>query len=293
MSWFLFCILSIFALATAELMQQKLLNGKDSFSPRTSVVLTFLFQSLLTLPFIIFTPLRNELFIIFEFSTLYKFIFVTFIASFAVIFYLKSFQVKNISVSTIFVSSSILISTSLGIIFLHEGLYFAKILGILFILGSIVSLNIKNASLEKNHWYGLFAGLIFGLAFILDKNIITIGAINPFVYIFWSFSLVALFGFLLKPQEVIKDIANKKLNDYTQIAVSGSGYFLFNFFTFNSYILGGEVGRVDAINNSQIFLIILFEFFILRHKTSLVRKLITAMIAFTGVMILGFSRRFQ
>lgn len=78
------------------------------------------------------------------------------------------------------------------------------------------------------------------------------------------------------------------MKDYKEIAISGIGYFLFNYFTFRAYILGGEVGRVDAINNSQIFLIILFEFFILRQKTSLRRKLITAAIAFTGVMILGF-----
>ncbi|EFK96195.1 hypothetical protein LDC_1793 [sediment metagenome] len=64
--------------------------------------------------------------------------------------------------------------------------------------------------------------------------------------------------------------------------------FLYNFFTFTAYTLGGEVGRVDAINNSQVFLIIMAEYFILKHKDYIFKKLLAAAIAFTGVLVLGF-----
>ncbi len=89
-------------------------------------------------------------------------------------------------------------------------------------------------------------------------------------------------------EEVVNSIKGKKLNVFKPIIISGIGYFLFNLFTFNAYVFGGEVGRVDAINNSQVFLIILFEYFILKHLESVKRKVVTAIIAFSGVFILGF-----
>lgn len=286
MNWFTLSLFSVIALATAELVQQNLLNTKTPFTARTSAVLTFLFQSLLTIPIILFTPLKTELFNIFQSNTIFQVIAVTTIASFGMIFYLKSFQVKNISLSTIFVSLSVIVSTFLGIMLFNESTNLIKFVGIFLVLIAIVSLNYKNAILEKNHFYGLLAGLMFGVAYTLDKSIV--GHINPVVYIFWAFFLVALLGFLFNPREVIASVKNKHISAFKLIIFSGIGYFLYNLLTFNAYVYGGEVGKVDAINNSQIFLIILFEYFILKHKTSLARKLLTALTAITGILLLGF-----
>jgi drug/metabolite transporter (DMT)-like permease len=160
------------------------------------------------------------------------------------------------------------------------------VLGIVLVLLAIISLNVKNLSLEKNHFYGLVAGALFGIAYTLDKKIVQ--SVDPIIYIFWVFTLVAFFGFLFNPKAVIDMVKNARFEYYRPILISGIGYFLYNFFTFSAYKVGGEVGRVDAINNSQVFLIILVEYFIIRHKDNISRKLISAGIAFTGVMILGF-----
>jgi len=69
----------------------------------------------------------------------------------AVIFYFRSFKVKNISISTIFISFSVLISTSLGIIFFSESVNYLKFVGIALILLAIILINYKNSILEKNH----------------------------------------------------------------------------------------------------------------------------------------------
>lgn len=286
MTWFILSLTSVFALAAAELTQQHLLNTKNPFSPRSSAVLTLLCQSLLTIPFILLTPLRYQLFDIFLENTRYQTIIVTLIASVAMVFYLKSFQVKNISLSAIFVSSSVIVSTFLGVIFFKESTSYIKLLGIFLILAAIVSLNYKNSILEKNHFFGLLAGMLFGISYTLDKSIVS--NINPIVYIFWAFFLVALFGFLLNPKEVILSVRGKTLSAFKAILFSGVGYFLYNLLTFNAYVLGGEVGRIDAINNTQIFLIILFEYLILKQKESLGRKLLTALIAFAGILLLGY-----
>ena len=284
MTWFTLSLMSVFALAAAELTQQHLLNAKNAFNARASAVFTFLFQSLLTLPIIFLFSLQGELLDIFHRDTIFKLFAVSAVGSVAMVLYLKSFKVKNISISTIFVSGSTIVSTTLGIIFLNEGAYLSKFAGISLILSAIIILNIRNASLEKNHYFGLLAGALFGIAYTLDKSILL--KINPLVYIFWAFFLVALFGFILNPKSVIDSAREKSARDYKPIIFSGFGYFLYNFFTFSAYRLGGEVGKIDAINNTQVFIIIFFEFFILKYTQSLALKLATALIAAIGIFML-------
>lgn len=285
MTWFTLSLMSVFALAAAELTQQHLLNAKNAFNERASAVFTFLFQSLLTLPIIFLFSLQGELLNIFHRDTIFKLFAVSVVGSVAMVFYLKSFKVKNISISTIFVSGSTIVSTTLGIIFLNEGAYLSKFAGIALILLAIIILNVRNASLEKNHYFGLLAGAMFGIAYTLDKSILL--KVHPLVYIFWAFFLVALFGFILNPESVINSARGKSARAFKPIIFSGFGYFLYNFFTFFAYRLGGEVGKIDAINNTQVFIIILFEFFILKHSQSIVLKLTTALIAAMGIFVLG------
>ena len=285
MTWFTLSILSIFVLAGAELTQQYLLNLENAFTARASAVLTFLFQSLLAIPFLFIFGVADQVFAIFNPAIFPRVLLVTFISSISMVLYLKSFQVKNISISTIFISFSAIVSTSLGIIFFSESTNYLKFLGIALVLVAIIIVNYKNAILEKNHFYGLVAGLIFGVSYVLDKSILL--NIHPIVYIFWSFLLIAVWGFLLGNKAVINSIKNKKLKNYNPIMVSGAGYFLFNFFTFTAYGIGGEVGRIDAINNAQVFLIILFEFFVLKQTRGTARKLFSAGLAILGIFILG------
>ena len=155
MTWFIFSLLSILALATAELTQQHLLYLKNGFNARTSAVLTFLFQSLIAIPFLFIFGLSDQIFSIFNQDIFPRVLLVTFISSIAMILYLKSFKVKNISISVIFISSSIIVSTFLGIIFFSESLDSLKFLGIALVLMAIVVVNYKNVTLEKNHLFGL------------------------------------------------------------------------------------------------------------------------------------------
>lgn len=286
MSWFSFAIFSIFALALAELTQQHLLNLKNGFTARASAVLTFAFQGVLVVPLLFLLGLENQIFSFFGTSVWQRIFLVTFLASIGMIFYLKSFRVKNISLSAVLISSSVIVSTILGIIFFSESIAIMKFCGIVSILLAIVIVNFKNPIFEKNHIFGLFAGLIFGVAYTIDKSILQHG-IHPLIYIFWSFPLVAAWGFLFGFREVIGSVKKKNLIAYAPIAISGIGYLLYNFFTFSAYSVGGEVGRVDAINTAYIFIIIIFEYFFLKHKSGMTRKLLAATLAVLGIFILG------
>ncbi|EKE11843.1 MAG: hypothetical protein ACD_15C00014G0002 [uncultured bacterium] len=288
MTWFVFSVLSVFALAVAELMQQHLLNLKNAFNARTSAVLTFLFQSILSIPLLFALGISDQISSIFNATVFPKIMIVSFLGSLAMIFYLRSFRVKSISISAIFISLSAVVSTFLGIIFFSESVSYLKFIGIALVLAAIIVVNYKNAILEKNNLYGLVAGIIFGILYTLDKSIVL--DIHPLIYIFWSFFMLSLWGFVMGRKDVINSVRKKNFSAYKPIMASAVGYFLYNFFTFTAYRFGGEVGRIDAINNSQIFLIILFEFFILKHTKGIARKLLAASLAIAGIFILGFTR---
>lgn len=285
MNWFTFSLLSITALATAELLQQKLLNDDNEIDPRSSAVITFGIQTLLALPIIYFFGLGKYFLDVFDKDVFGYLLLTSFTASIAMVFYLKSFMVKNISFSSMLISFSVVVSTILGTLIFNEVLSWQKLVGITLILLAIVSLNYKNVNLEKNHLFGLLAGLFFGVTYTFDKLVVL--ETHPMIYLFWSFLFVVLLGFAQNPKSVI--LASKKLRkvDLKHLLISGSGYFVYNICTFFAYSVGGEVGRVDAINNSQVFLIILVEYFILNQKKDMVRKIITAIVAFAGVYILG------
>ena len=278
--------MSVAALAIAELMQQHLLNADNQIDERTSGVFTFLVQSIIALPLIFILGVSEQLFDVFSPKVLPAMLLANLIGSVAMIFYLRSFRVKNISTSNIFISLSIVVSAILGILIFNEGFYFYKLLGLSLVLIAIISLNIKNLHLEKNHYYGLIAGGMFGITYTIDKFVVLNS--HPLIYMFWAFLFVAIFGFLISPRSVIRSTKASKANDFKPVLLSGVGYLFYNLFTFSAYSMGGEVGRVDAINNSQVFIVILVEYFIFKHTKGTVRKLLTAIVAGIGVAILGY-----
>lgn len=285
MSWFYFSLLSITALALGDLTQQHILNSSSRINERMSGALTFFVQSMATIPIILILGLTPSFFEIFSKGLYPNLLVVTVIGSTALLFYLKSFKVKNISISTILVSSSVIVSTFLGIVFFKESINLYKFIGIAFILGAIFYLNFRNSIIEKNHIYGLFAGLLFGTMYTLDKSIVI--NTHPIIYIFWAFLLTSIFAFSVGIKENTRILTTLTFTDFKPILISAAGYFFYNICTFFAYKVGGEVGRVDAINNSQVFLIILVEYFVFKQREEILKKVLSATAAIFGILILG------
>lgn len=285
MSWFALSLFSVFALATAELSQQYLLNKKNGFSAPVSLVLTVLVVAIFCFPVILFTGKLTEISLLFSNSVSLFVVLSGFLGALSTQFYFRSFQVKNISVSTIFISLSAVVSTFLGILFLGEGVGLSKFFGVFLILSAIIFLNFKNRTIEKKHLFGLVAGVIFGISYTVDNFVVA--SVSPVVYLFVQCLMMAFFGVLIAFNEFAASIKSSSASAYKPVVVSGFAYFLYNLATYTAYSIGGEVGRIDAINNSQVFLIILFEIFILRNSKDSLRKIICALLAISGVVILG------
>lgn len=285
MNWFVFTLISISALAIAELVQQKLLNDENDIDPNSSTVVTFGILTLLAIPAIFLFGEGANFFTVFDPKVFWYLVASSITATAAMFFYLRSFVVKNISFSTMLISFSVVVSTVLGILIFNESIEILKLIGIGLVLVAIAILNFNNAQLEKNNLYGLLAGVFFGITYTFDKMVIL--EIHPIVYLFWSYLFVVFLSYVQAPKAVNSAIKSLRIVDIRNVLISGAGYFVFNICTFFAYSVGGEVGRVDAINNTQVFLIILAEYFILKQRDGMVRKLVTACIAIAGVFILG------
>lgn len=210
MSWFQLALLSIFALALAELTQQHLLAQKRAFNERTSAVFTFLFQGIIALPILHAFGFGDELFSVFSDKRILGYILIVdFIASIGMVYYLRSFKVRNISISTILVSISVIVSTTIGILFINEGLTLYKLFGIALILISIVVVNLRNFEFERNHLFALIGGVLFGVTYSLDKVIVQ--SISPIIYIFWSFIFVSSMGFAMGSKTVRKGLTGSEV----------------------------------------------------------------------------------
>ena len=284
-NWFIFCLLSVFALATAELIQQYVINSDtNEIDDKASGFLTFGLPAVLMFPLIL-NQFKWQTFIIFNLNILPFFLIATAASALGTVFYLKSFNVKSISYSTIFVSSSAIFSTILGIIIYGESVLPLKFLGIGLILGGIILTNIKNEVFEKQSLWGLLAGFFYGTLYICDKWFVT--EIDPLLYLFWSLLFTALILLIFNPVHIINKLPKLKVRDIRVILMSGFAYLIYNLFTFLAYNNGGEVGRVDAINNSQIFLIIIFEIIFMHQKEHAVRKILSFLLAISGIVILS------
>ena len=72
--------------------------------------------------------------------------------------------------------------------------------------------------------------------------------------------------------------------------ISAVTFLIWNKLNFLAYTVGGEVGKIDSINNSVVFVIILLEIIVLKVRDNLPRKFMAALIAFVGIFLLGFSK---
>jgi len=285
--WFLFALLSAVSLGVSELLQQKILNHKtEKFSAIESGFFVILIQLILFIPVVIILNLKINIFSYLDFKNVLLIIATGFIAWPATCFYLKSFEVKNISLSTIFSSISMVTSVFLGYLFLGESIYFLKITGFIFILSAIVLISKKSISLEKNTFYGLVGGALWGLVYTLDSRVLDF--VHPFVFIFWQYLFILLVAFTFHFKMLYSKIIDTKIVKYKHIFFSAIGYLLFNILFFYSFYFGGEAGKVDGVSSFNIFIIIIFEYFFLKQKTDLVLKIISFILATVGVVLLGF-----
>lgn len=284
MSWYLWALLSVVVLAGSEFSQKISMTQKVNISAITNNFFVWLLQGTLG---ILLTILFGSFDINFSISDYLRLLLVAVIYFLGGHFYYTSFKSNSTSISIILGSISIVISTLLGIIFFKESTVYTKFLGIFLIIVSVIWVNFKKQKFDKYNLFALLGGVCYGFTFSLDKSFAI--NINPFFYVALMCFSVGLVSFILKAKHIYSDLVRMKLRDFFPIFSTSFFGTLFNAFTFLSYSRGGNVGVVDALNNSNIFLVILLEVFILKDRSNLTKKLIASTIVVLGVVLLSLT----
>ncbi len=192
-------ITSAVFLALAEFTQQFIVKGEYQFSPRSAAVFGFGIQALIGLMLLPVFPIGVNWSDFVEVFSHWKMLLVYIaIMQFVTVCYIKSFQVKNVSISLIIIASSLVMTALLGIFFLGESHTLLKWAGIASILGAVALVTLKSVHLEPNHKYAFMAAGLLSFVFATDNYVVS--QTHPLAYLVIVLTGVSLGSFLLAPE---------------------------------------------------------------------------------------------
>lgn len=284
--WLIFVLISVVVMAASEIAQKITMTASENISSETSNFFVWLLQALLgTVVFFLFSNHDTT----FSVALIPRLLLVGSVYFWAGTLYYSSYKSSSVSLSTLLGTVSIIVSTTLGIVFFHESGGINKFFGIILIILAIFVVKFsRKFRFDKYNWLAMAGGSLWGVAFSIDKSFVT--TVNPLLYLPVFCFVTGLTGLIYRPKVILSEIKIISKRSYLSIFLTAVFGTAFNTFTFLSYSHGGEVGRVDAINNTMILLVIILEFLILKDKQNLVRKIIAAIIAVVGITFLALAK---
>jgi drug/metabolite transporter (DMT)-like permease len=286
MTWLICTILAIVFVAIADINQKISLTGKSNISSITNNFYCWGFIGLLALAVSLFFGFT---FPHFDSQFILKLLTLSIVYFLGGTFFYASYKSNSVSISATLGTVSSVITTILGIILFAESTSLLKFIGGIIILASIIFVNLsKSVRPDKYNLLALAGGACYGLAYTLDKSFVL--GLNPIVYQAILSLSVAIFSFVARPKLIITESRTIVRSTWRSILTAASFFFFYQFFLFNAYKHGGEVGRTDVFNNSSIFLVFLLEYLILKDKNNFKRKLMASSLAVFGATLLAIAK---
>lgn len=283
--WLVYSLLSVLSLAGSEMSQKISLTQKVNISAITNNFFVWTMQGIVGL---VLAALLGQFSLQLPPAILWKLALISFVYFAGGTFFYTSYKGNSPSISIIFGTISVVISSILGTFLLQDSYSALKVLGIILILSAIFSLNYKSSEkINRYNLYAIIGGICFGVAFTLDKSMVT--TISPFMYLGLMCLGVAIVSTLTSFRLIKNEASRLALKNFSPMISSACFGSAFNLFTFFAYRNGANVGVADAINNTTVFLVILLEIILLRDKNNLARKIISAVVAVSGVIIIGIQ----
>lgn len=286
MSWFPLTILGMLAVSLADISQRISLQGKSPLSSITNNFLVWNGIGILSLVYIflskqVIPPVPDNFF--------YQLVPMAILYFLGGSFYYQSFKSNSVSISAVLVMISSVITTFLGIVLYQESNSLGKFIGSSVIILAIVLVNIKKGSkIDKYNLYAILGGILYGFAYTFDKHFVVVS--SPDFYQMALCFAVGIFSFIFKPKTIITEMKLFHRGLLTSVLSATIFFFAYQKFYFLAYSVGGEVGRIDVLNNTTIFVIIFLEWLVLKEKVDISKKIIPAILAVTGVIILSLVR---
>lgn len=286
MNWFILTLLGMVTVAIADVSQKVSLKGQSPLSSITNNFLVWNGIGVLSLTYLLLSrqPLPSV-----NYAYFIQLLPMTVLYFLGGSFYYQSFKSKSVSLSAVLATVSSVISTFLGIILYHESTHPLKFIGSIVVVIAIILVNFhKNSHFDKYNLYALVGGIFYGFAYTLDKHFI-LNSSPDFYQTVLCFA-VGSASLVFSPARIVSELKQFKQSLLPSIFSSIIFFFLYQKFYFYAYTIGGEVGRIDVLNNTTIFIVIFLEYFLLHERSNLSKKIVAASIATVGATILAIAK---
>lgn len=283
--WFVITLFSVFFLAATELYQKYSLTSKKDFPVMVNnffvsivmCVTSFIFGGI----WLAITGSGVDL-------SQWKLILLDGVVFFlgCTVFY-SSYKGISSSIGTLLNSVSVIFSTIWGISFLSESASWQKLLGISIILAAVVMVNYTAGNAKiKYVLMALCGGFLFSVTYWLDKTILIASHLNPMFYLGFVTIITGLLNFVFAHRNILKELKTFTKKDFYPMLMVGLFAAIFNVMTYVSYTVGGELGKIDAINSLVCFVILAGEIIFLKDRTHIAKKSFAMGLAVVGISLL-------
>jgi drug/metabolite transporter (DMT)-like permease len=199
---------------------------------------------------------------------------------------MKAHNFAEVSVSAVASQTKTIYSLLLGVALLGEGIGLSKLLGVLLVFAGVTLSTVRGKlRLNKGVIFVLIAAVVGSVEVVFDKYALRFFPVAVFVFVISIVPVLLLLPFTEKSKErALRFLEGKNRN-----------VFLTGFLAAVSYYTGmwaislGEISKIIPVLQSFTAITVLGGIFLLREKGALWKKLLGAVLAITGVVLVKLS----
>lgn len=281
MNWEILIALQILTASFARILQKKV-TAQPKADP---IAFSMIYQILNGVLIGVFAVATGHIFLDYE-NLFPNIIYATILYTFAGVFFYKSLKLADASTVSLILATTSVWTTLSSIYFLNERLNSKEIIGITFILSSILLISYKGFStlkFNRGEVYALIASIFFGVA--LTNDFYIIGEDDPYLYSSLSFILPGLLTMLVFPKHVNKISWFLSKRVILKLFVVCGLYSTALVSMLLAYNNGGKGSILSPLSQMSVILIVFLSIFLLNERKDLKIKLIASVVSVIGVMI--------
>ena len=284
MSWIFFVLIGIAGTSLANILERALLKDEKS----NAFAYSFVFQLVCAILIGIWAVIHG--FVMPPLKELWpNLALMSVFYAAGTLFLFKSFKLAPASEVTIIFSTRVFWTIVVALVFLGESFNLSKIVGTLLILGGVilVSLNEKFSGIGKGVIYGLAAAFFWGVAFANDAYVLRYSESISYSFLAFLLPVIPLLAIRPKlPAELKPMLKGNTLLKMVSLC------FVYAFATLADYYalhIGGLATQVSPALQTSIIVTVLLAAVFLGEKKNLAKKLLAALLATVGVVLLTWK----
>lgn len=281
-SWQFLIAVSILAISFSTLLQKMLLRDEES----DPIAYSIIFQFLVAVIIGIYT-----LFVGFHLPNLttlwWNMILMTVLYALANIFTFTGIQLIEASEFTVLFTTRSLWTILTASLFLGEHFLLIQFVGVFLIFLSVILVNFKQKKFvfNKGVVFAFLGAAAIGIAFVNDAYIVRSSDIASYETI--AFFLPALLLLLFYPKSVKHFKRFSHMPTLLKMLAFSGLYAVGAFTLYSAYAIARNASALSAISQLITIITVLLAVVFLKETTGILKKIVAAVIAFIGVVLIG------